>query len=171
MIGLALLSLAFAGRVDLNQASLHELDELPGLGRAKATAIIAHREQHGPFESMAGLLDVSGIGPGTLRAVRPYSTLGPTVLAASNTRPPSQEARYPVVASAIHIDPNTAGVVELAALPGVSGPRAEAIVADRNTRGSFESCADLVRVEGIGPATVAGLTELCEVASPPTESP
>ncbi|MEZ4316634.1 MAG: helix-hairpin-helix domain-containing protein [Myxococcota bacterium] len=154
---------ARAGRVDVNQASVQELDALPGLGRSKAMALVVHREDHGPYATLDDLLEVSGIGPGTVRAIAPYVTLGDRVLASSSVRPPANEARHPVVPSATRVDPNHASVVELAALPGISGPRAEAILADRERNGPFEQCADLVRVEGIGPATVAALRDLCEV--------
>ena len=46
------------------------LDELPGVGPATAAAIIAHREQHGPFSSVDDLADVRGIGPAKVEALR-----------------------------------------------------------------------------------------------------
>jgi competence ComEA-like helix-hairpin-helix protein len=56
------------------------------------------------------------------------------------------------------IDPNTAPVVELARLPRVGPAVAERIVQDRERHGPFHSAADLARVPGIGPQTVASLT-------------
>ena len=53
------------GRVNLNTADAAELMTLPGIGPAKAEAIIAHREQSGPFGSPEDLMDVSGIGEKT----------------------------------------------------------------------------------------------------------
>ena len=38
----------------------------PAIGPATATAIIAHRERHGPFTSVDQLLEVRGIGPAKL---------------------------------------------------------------------------------------------------------
>ena len=58
------------GPVDLNRATVDELDALPGIGPATAAAIVAHREQKGPFSSVDGLLDVRGIGPSKLDAIR-----------------------------------------------------------------------------------------------------
>jgi competence ComEA-like helix-hairpin-helix protein len=49
--------------VDLNMASAQELDRLPGIGPAKAQAIVAYREKHGPFRSGLDLAGVPGIGP------------------------------------------------------------------------------------------------------------
>lgn len=46
----------------LNTATSEELESLPGVGPVLAERIVAWREQHGPFESVSGLLGVSGIG-------------------------------------------------------------------------------------------------------------
>jgi competence protein ComEA len=52
-----------AAPLDLNHASAGELDRLPGIGPAKAQAIVAYRDSHGPFRSGADLAGVPGIGP------------------------------------------------------------------------------------------------------------
>lgn len=59
-----------AGGVSINSAGATELTTLPGVGAATAAAIIAHREANGPFTSIDGLLDVKGIGPAKLDALR-----------------------------------------------------------------------------------------------------
>lgn len=61
---------AAAGAVSLNTATAQELTALPGVGAATAAAIVAHREANGPFRSVDGLLDVKGIGPAKLEAMR-----------------------------------------------------------------------------------------------------
>ena len=58
------------GAVSLNAATAQELTALPGVGAATAAAIVAHREANGPFRSVDGLLDVKGIGPAKLEAMR-----------------------------------------------------------------------------------------------------
>jgi len=58
--------------VNINAAGETELAQLPGLGATTARRIIDHRQQHGPFASLDGLLDVPGIGPATLDAMRPH---------------------------------------------------------------------------------------------------
>lgn len=59
-----------AGPVDVNRATAGELDALPGVGPAIAAAIVAHRDQHGPFASVEDLESVRGIGPAKLDALR-----------------------------------------------------------------------------------------------------
>ena len=59
-----------AGPVNLNTATADDLDSLPGIGPATAAAIIAHRDQHGPFATVDDLADVRGIGPAKVEALR-----------------------------------------------------------------------------------------------------
>ena len=59
-----------AAPVDLNSATAEQLDALPGVGPATAAAIVAYRTQHGPFRSVDELLQVHGIGPAKLAALR-----------------------------------------------------------------------------------------------------
>ena len=59
-----------AGPLDLNTATLEQLDELPGIGPATAKAILDEREKRGGFRSVDDLLDVRGIGPAKLDAIR-----------------------------------------------------------------------------------------------------
>ncbi|HNT51786.1 MAG TPA: helix-hairpin-helix domain-containing protein [Candidatus Syntrophosphaera sp.] len=61
--------------VNPNTASLAELCTLPGIGEVKARAIIAYREQNGPFTDLSQLLQVKGIGPKTLEKLRPRLSL------------------------------------------------------------------------------------------------
>ncbi|MGY1697555.1 ComEA family DNA-binding protein [Geodermatophilus sp. SYSU D00814] len=52
-----------AGPLDLNAATVADLDALPGIGPVLAERIVAHREDHGRFTSVEQLDDVPGIGP------------------------------------------------------------------------------------------------------------
>jgi competence protein ComEA len=58
------------GIVDINSASLADLDALPGVGPSTAQAIIDYRIANGPFASVDDLLNVRGIGPSKLAAMR-----------------------------------------------------------------------------------------------------
>ena len=68
-----------AFQVDVNEADWTELSALPEIGPSVAKAIVAHREQFGPFTSLHGLRQVSGIGRRTIEQVRPYLTELPAV--------------------------------------------------------------------------------------------
>lgn len=61
--------------VDLNVADAAELEALPGIGPATSAAIIAHRDEHGPFGAVDELLDVRGIGEAKLEQLRPLVTV------------------------------------------------------------------------------------------------
>jgi competence protein ComEA len=64
-----------AGPIDLNHATIEQLDVLPGIGPATAAAIVDHREQNGPFATVDDLEDVRGIGPAKLEAIRDLVTV------------------------------------------------------------------------------------------------
>ncbi|NNU83048.1 ComEA family DNA-binding protein [Geobacillus sp. BMUD] len=59
-------------QVAINTATEEELMQLPGIGPAKAKAIVAYREEHGPFQQVEDLLNVAGIGEKTLEKLKPY---------------------------------------------------------------------------------------------------
>ena len=58
--------------VNVNIAGVGELDSVPGISRTVAQAIVNYREASGAFTEVDQLLDVPGIGPSTLAAIRPF---------------------------------------------------------------------------------------------------
>jgi competence protein ComEA len=60
------------GEVDVNTATIEELQSLPGVGPATAQKIVDFRAQHGHINSPDDLLDVPGIGPKKLEKMRAY---------------------------------------------------------------------------------------------------
>ncbi|MEC7241609.1 MAG: ComEA family DNA-binding protein [Myxococcota bacterium] len=66
-----------ADRVNINTASVEELDALPLVGPARGTDIVEHREAHGPFQAVDDLEQVEGIGNETMEAVRELVTVDP----------------------------------------------------------------------------------------------
>ncbi len=52
---------ASGGRVNLNTATREELMTLPGIGEAKAEAVIRYREEHGTFQTVEEIMQISGI--------------------------------------------------------------------------------------------------------------
>jgi competence protein ComEA len=63
------------GAVNLNTATKDELVELPGIGPAKAQAIIDYRTANGPFKSVEQLKDVKGIGAKRFEKLKPELTV------------------------------------------------------------------------------------------------
>ena len=61
--------------IDINTASVRELQKLNGVGEVTANAIVAYRGEHGAFNSADELLNVKGIGKATLEKIIPYISL------------------------------------------------------------------------------------------------
>ena len=61
------------GVVNVNTATAAELELLPGVGPAKARAILEARREKGGFKSVEELEDVKGIGPAALERLRPFA--------------------------------------------------------------------------------------------------
>lgn len=66
---------AAGGPVNLNSATVEELDQLDGIGPITAQKIVDHREAHGGFASVDDLDAVPGIGPATIEALRDQVTV------------------------------------------------------------------------------------------------
>lgn len=65
-----------AGLLDLNRATVAELEALPGIGPKKAHSIIASRNAHGGrFASWGEVLAIDGIGPETVAQLQAHATL------------------------------------------------------------------------------------------------
>jgi competence ComEA-like helix-hairpin-helix protein len=68
--------LLFGGTLDLNRASADDLGALPGIGPARARAIVEARERR-PFRSVDELRAVHGIGPRTLAGLEGWVHVAP----------------------------------------------------------------------------------------------
>ena len=79
-------------------------------------------------------------------------------------RLPTEERVAPPIPLPPAIDVNTADATELQHLPGIGPKLAARIVADRSAHGPYRTLADLGRVSGIGPKTLAKLADFLEVA-------
>jgi competence protein ComEA len=63
-------------KIDVNTTTVKQLTSIPGIGESKAAAIVMYRKDHGAFQSLEDLDDVSGIGPKKLAKISPYLTVG-----------------------------------------------------------------------------------------------
>lgn len=62
-------------QLDINSATVEQFNSLQGIGDSKARAIVAYRDEHGPFRSVEDLKDVKGIGDKLLDSLRPQITV------------------------------------------------------------------------------------------------
>lgn len=84
LLGVAALMLAaggaqaagtLSGVVNVNTASSEELQLLPGVGEARARAIVTARKSRGGFRQVDDLVEVKGIGDALLERLRPFLTV------------------------------------------------------------------------------------------------
>jgi competence protein ComEA len=62
------------GRINVNTATVAELDGLPGIGPVTAQRIVAYRQQHGPFTRIDELRDAKLVNQGTLEKIKDLIT-------------------------------------------------------------------------------------------------
>lgn len=61
--------------IDLNTATVEQLEQLPGIGPATAQAIVDFRRKTGPFQRVEDLLAVRRISESRFKKLRPYITV------------------------------------------------------------------------------------------------
>ncbi len=64
------------GLVDINRATVAELQTVPGIGEVRAQDIVAYREAYGPFANVEDIMQVSGIKEGLFAKIKDYITVG-----------------------------------------------------------------------------------------------
>ena len=67
-----------AATIDLNRGSVAELASLPGIGVARAEAIVLHRIRNGAFRGVEDLARVDGLGAATVASLRPFVVCAPS---------------------------------------------------------------------------------------------
>ena len=141
---------------DINTANASVLQRVKGIGRAKAQAIIAYRNQHGPFQSLDELRNVRGIGPATVENFREagFCVQGATSTTEIESNQSSSEENNSNTSVNNCENVNTANASDLQRVSRIGSVRAQAIIDYRNQHGPFQSLDELTRVRGIGAATI-----------------
>ena len=62
--------------VDINNASVAQLDTLPGIGPSTAQKIVEYRDANGPFATIDEIMSVSGIGPAKFEQIQSFISVG-----------------------------------------------------------------------------------------------
>jgi len=75
-----------AGKVNINTASVEQLETLPGVGAKLAARIVEYRQKSGGFKSTQELMNVKGIGEKNFAKIQTYLTLGDAVAKAGASR-------------------------------------------------------------------------------------
>jgi comEA protein len=68
---------AKGGIVNLNTASVAELEELPGIGPSTAARIVEYRQKNGSFKKVEDLMNIRGIGEKSFLKLKPLITITP----------------------------------------------------------------------------------------------
>lgn len=133
-------SLAFAA-VDLNKATVAELEAVKNIGQAKAKAIVEYREKNNGFKKVEDLKNISGIGDKIYEQIKSEFVVNVA----------AEKASGKGFAGVVNI--NTADEKTLTSLPGVGDVKAKAII-DQRAKAPFKSVDDLANVKGFSKATV-----------------
>jgi competence protein ComEA len=67
---------ADTGLININTATIAELDQLPGIGEVLSGRIVEYREANGPFESADELVHIDGISANLVESLMPLVTVG-----------------------------------------------------------------------------------------------
>ena len=62
--------------IDINKATVHDLQELPGIGPSLAKQIVAYREKNGPFRRVEDLMVIKGVGFKKWKKIKPLVKVG-----------------------------------------------------------------------------------------------
>lgn len=149
--------------LELNTASAKDLAYIDGIGEAIAARIVEYAKSHG-FYDVDDLLNVSGIGQGKLRGIRPYVYADPSGLPPRTETTVSQpydpfgngnnytsdwgyaQTQTPQI---YRVNVNTGSKADFMQLPGIDETLAESIIDFRSRIGGFKKLEELVLADGM----------------------
>jgi len=148
-------------KVDINTATVEQLDELKGVSPKVAKAIVAHRDKNGAFADVDALNDVPGISDALLAKLKPLVTCGTEVAppAAGGEGEGENVAEGGEGAAAGElVNLNTATQQELDAVNGIGAATAKKIIAYREEQ-PFTS-VDQLKDAGVSAMTISKIRDL-----------
>ncbi|MGQ9856376.1 MAG: ComEA family DNA-binding protein [Fervidobacterium sp.] len=158
--------------MDINTASIEELQTIPGIGPSKARAIIEYREKQ-PFSKIEDIMNVPGIGEKTFEKLKdrikvsipdsqtPQKTNQTLVTNNVETQQTNTSPTPPSIDKTEQkININSAGIEELQKLPGIGPSKAQEIISYRTKNGPFRSINEIMNVKGIGEKTFEKMKDM-----------
>lgn len=150
--------------MNVNTATWSELLQIPGITETVAWNIVKHRELNGDYSSVDQLSNIKGIGKKSLEKIKSYVSLNS---AKSSGIEKAAEAKItllekPIKNLNLKLDPNTATISELQALPGIGLKLANNIINKRENM-VFLNAEDLLKVPGIGKKTFEKVAPFIEI--------
>lgn len=151
-------------KLDLNDSSLGELAQVPGVGKSIAAEIVNYRRAFGGFKTLDEIEKLKGVGKKTAEKIRHHLVVSQSIPITDLSKPriwipPNSVAGKTPSSGKINLlseklDPNLASFEELKKLPGIGDLLAKRIV-DKRQDMLFRDENDLQKVSGIGKKTSA----------------
>ena len=148
--------------LDLNQATVRELCNIPGIAEGLAGRIVAYRRRYGHYGTLDELKRVPGMGENRVRRMKSSLVIG--FSGKKREAAPSPSTVSPKDGRRVNI--NEAGFNDLCNLPGIGPVLARDIIRYRRQNGNFTGVEGLTDVPGIGPVKVELIRGLVVAISP-----
>ncbi|MBW6516552.1 MAG: helix-hairpin-helix domain-containing protein [Candidatus Cloacimonetes bacterium] len=146
-------------RFDINTITEQELQVIPGIGPARAQAIIAYRETNKPIV-VDDLLNVRGIGEVTLAKIKEFFGESNNRLESSEDESDEKTLNMGQRDFSSLMNINDASIEDLMAIRGVGQVRGESIFNYIREQGRIKNIDQLLDISGIGPKTLENIKEL-----------